>query len=146
MRSRKFLFCGIVFMLATFFMVLLSTAGGLKSLRDVDLVDTSAYVKNGVLKIGFHYQNRDRDELVFWEKGKVSCNCKLYENVGNILDEKKGRKIISITKKVRTYSQDIYVDVPNSHLNKGKRGILECVVNTGYKKLKMKDEISLDDL
>ena len=121
----------------------LSTAAELKSLSDVDLIKISSYVKDGVLQIKLLYNNRDQDELVFWRNATVSCDCEVYENVGSILDKKKGQKIISINKKVTSFGQAIYADIPNTYLNEGKRAIIECTVNTGYKTLNASDDTSL---
>lgn len=121
----------------------LSTAGELKSLSDVDLIRISSYVKDGVLQISFLYKNRGQDELVSWSEGTVSYNCEVYENVGSILDKKKGQKITSVNGTVKSYGQNIYVDIPSIYLNKGKYAIIECTVNTGYKKLNTSEDVSL---
>jgi len=143
MRIRKIMLYGFIFLLTIFFMFSLSIAGELKALSDVDLINISSYVKDGVLKVGLIYKNRDRDELVFWREGTVSCDCEVYENIGSILDQKKGQRITSISKTVNRFGQDIYVDIPNTYLNKGKRAIIECTVNTGYKKFITKGDNSL---
>ncbi|MFZ3158436.1 MAG: hypothetical protein WA124_13130 [Smithella sp.] len=143
MIIRKSMFCGFILLLTTLFMFSLSTAGELKSLSDVDLIRISSYVKDGVLQISLLYKNRDRDELVSWREGTVRCDCEVYENVGSILDKKKGQRITSVNKTVKSSRQDIYVDIPSTYLNKGKGAIIECTVNTGYKKLNASGDNSL---
>jgi len=143
MRIRKTMLCGFILLLTTLFMFSLSTAGELKALSDVDLINISSYVKDGVLRVSLLYKNRDRDELVFWREGTVSCDCEVYENIGSILDQKKGQRITSVNKVVNRFAQDIYVDIPDTYLNKGERAIIECTVNTGYKKFITKGDNSL---
>lgn len=146
MRIRKTVFCGFILLLTTLFMFSLSTAGELKALSDVNLIRISSYVKDGVLKVSLLYKNRDRDELVFWKEGTVNCDCKVYENIGSILDAKKGQRITHVNKMLKRSGQDFYVDIPERYLNKGKRAIIECLVNTGYKRLNASDDTSLDNL
>ncbi len=144
MRIRKILFCGAILVSAIFSMFSLSTAEKrLESLNSVDLITVSSYVKDGVLSIKFFYKNRDEDKYVYWKEGTVSCQCKVYEDVGN---KKKKQKIIGIDKKLKRYDQRFYLDVPKQYLNKGKKAIIECSVNIGYKTLNVTDGgVSLDD-
>jgi len=124
----------------------LSVAAELESLRHVDLIRITAYENDGVLKISILYQNRFRDELVFWKEGTVECWCEVYENVGTLLERRKGPGIVGIYKTLHRYSQDFYVDVPEGYLNKGKWGIIECTVETGYKKIIATTDVSLGKL
>jgi hypothetical protein len=106
------------------------------SLKDVDLVILSGYTRDGVLKLDVFYKNKDKDKSVYWERGTVKCHCQIYEAVGKY-ERKKGQKIDSIKKTLERYDQDIYVDIPKKYLNKGKTGIVECLVDTGYIKKKI---------
>ena len=106
------------------------------TLKDVNLVRIGAYIRDGVLKIDIYYLNRDIDKSVFWEEGTVKCQCDIYEGVGKRGD-KKGNKIDGIRKELNRYDQDMYVDIPDKYLNKGKEGIVECIVDTGYIKKKV---------
>ena len=84
----------------------------LTSLRDVDLVSISAYIKDGVLKVGIFYKNSNRDELVFWKTGTVSCSCEVYEMMGSPIDVKKGERIAKKNKQLKRFGQDFYIDIP----------------------------------
>ena len=106
------------------------------TLKDVDLITMGGFIRDGVLNIGFHYKNRDIDKLIFWEEGTVTCQCEIYEDVGK-RGRKKGQKIGSISKELKHHDQDIYFDVPDKYLNKGGKGIVECLVDTGYMKKKV---------
>jgi hypothetical protein len=111
------------------------------TLKDVDLVKMGGFIKDGILKISFYYINRDTDKQISWEEGTVKCECQIYEGVGK-RRKRKGQKIDSIKKKLKRYGQDIYVDIPKKYLNKGKEGIVECLVDTGYIKKKITDNPS----
>ena len=118
-------------------------AGSDFTLKDVDLVMMLGYLTNthGVMRIGFHYTNRDTDELVYWEEGTVNCECQIYEEVGK-RKKRKGRKLVSIEKELQDYDQDIYVDIPDEYLNKGMEGILECLIDTGFVKKRVRTNLS----
>jgi hypothetical protein len=113
----------------------LGSSEDLTALRDVDLINISSYIQDKVLKVSFLYKNRDKDELIYWRAGTVSCSCEVYEIMGSPFDEQKGEQIAQIDKQLKSFSQDFYIDIPIRYLNKDKWGIIECSVNTGYKKL-----------
>ncbi len=117
----------------------------LTSIRDIDMLGVSAYVNNGVLRIGFFYKNRDSDKLVFWREGQLSIECQIFENEGNGRNKEKGSRIGVKNHRVTNFGQDIYWDVPRTHLNKGKRAIIECSTHTGTRRLTATDETRLDD-
>lgn len=105
-------------------------------LKDVTLVNMYSDIRDGVLKIWFAYYNRDTDKRVYWKEGTVRCQCEVYEDVGK-RGKKKGQRIDSLKKELERHDQDIYVDIPDKYLNKGKKGIVECLVDTGYIKKKV---------
>lgn len=145
MRKTSILIIFLVFLLNIVFMFSVSFAIRLESLRHVDLIGVSAYEKDGVLRISVLYKNRFEDESVYWSEGTVDCYCEIYENIGNILDKKKGPGIIGIRKTLHSFFQDFYVDMPGEYLNKGKRGIIECTFDTEYEKLRATGEFSLGE-
>ena len=121
-------------------------SGSDDSIDDVNLLDISAYVTNNTLQVNFLYKDRNTDELVHWRTGSAGTRCNVYENAGNILRPLKGSLITAFNKTVNSFSQDVYADIPASYLNKGKRGIVECQVDTGSKILAATDDFSLDNL
>ena len=38
-------------------------------------------------------------------------------------------------KQLKRFGQDFYIDIPKSYIGRDKWGIIECSVNTGYKRL-----------
>ena len=145
MKMKNILFCGLMFVLIKFFILSLSVAGDLKSLEDVDFITISSHLENGVLKFDFSYKNRDQDESVFWEGGKINCNCKVYENIGSIIDRKKGQRIANKNKTLTRYGQGMYINISKRYIDKGKRALIECSVYTGYRILNASDDTSLDN-
>jgi hypothetical protein len=115
----------------------------LTALRDVDLINISSYIQDQVLKVSILYTNRDKDELIYWRARTVDCSCAVYEIIGSSFDGQKGEQIAQIDKQLKSFSQDFYIDIPIRYLNKDKWGIIECFVNTGYKRLTASDSFLL---
>ncbi|MCF8145965.1 MAG: DUF4124 domain-containing protein [Deltaproteobacteria bacterium] len=105
------------------------------TLKDVDLIIVSPYYKDGVLRISIFQKNRYMDKLVTWEEGTVSCECEIYQDIGR-RTKRKGNKICSVSHELTRWDQNIYVDAPKKYFENGKKVIIECLVDTGYRKLK----------
>lgn len=104
----------------------------LTQLSDVDLITVSSYIKDGVLKVSIFYKNRDYDKLVYWRQGSVTCSYSIYEMEGRSINRQRGTEIDSGSKTVTSFSQDFYIDIPESFLGNDKWGLIECEVDTGY--------------
>ncbi|MCK5834019.1 hypothetical protein KAH81_10175 [bacterium] len=113
----------------------ISRGGRDNSTKAIDLVVLTGYFDNNKLKIDFHYKNTSIDELVFWRSGSVGTVCEVYKNIGDILDPLRGELITTIRKTVNSCHQSIYVDIPYQYVNTGNFDIVECVVDTGWKKM-----------
>ncbi len=119
--------------------------GGDSSTQKIDYVSLSGYFDNNRLKIGFLYTNTDTDELVHWRTGSVSVNCKVFENAGSILRPTAGVQISSLNKRVKSGSQDIYITIPQRYIGEGSRAIVECQIDTGWRRLSASEDYSLYD-
>ncbi len=111
----------------------------LEALSSVNLIRLSTYMKDGTLSIGLLYKNREMDKLVFWKGNRVTCDYRVYEGTGSILEPTKGDLIDSGTKILHRYDQHFYVDIPNIYLGKDKFLIIKCKVDTGQERLLASD-------
>ncbi|MFH1868743.1 MAG: hypothetical protein ABH843_07210 [Candidatus Omnitrophota bacterium] len=105
----------------------------LRSLEEVDYIRVSGYIKDGDLLVTIIYKNMESGRLVYWEEGKVSVECEIYENAGDTIERKKGRRLAIVNKNLTHNEQDIRINIPS--VGKDKRGIIYCTVNTGYKEI-----------
>lgn len=104
----------------------------LTQLSDVDLIRVSSYIKDGVLKVSILYKNRDYDKLVYWRQGSVTCSYSIYEMEGRSINRQRGTEIDSGSKTLTSFSQDFYIDIPDSFLGNDLWGLIEVEVDTGY--------------
>lgn len=93
--------------------------------KKIDFIDIATSMNKGFVKTTIWYQNRNSGEPVFWDN-EALVKCKVYENTSSIGQNKKGRELGSITKKVKSSSQDFYIEIKPT--NK-KLAIIECSVN-----------------
>ncbi len=96
-------------------------------LNNVDLISSSAFLRDDVLTVSFFYKNRSIDKQLYWKNDVVTISCKAYGNAGDWLKSMRGSLIGQISnKRVTRAFQNIYIDIRKTVY---KSGILECSLN-----------------
>ena len=92
------------------------TSNYISPISRVNMITTFGYMKNNFLNVGFYYHNRSTDKLIFWKKGTVSADCKVYGNAGDWIKPRQGSLIGQLSNNTITSSlQKIYIELRKTH-------------------------------
>ncbi len=133
----------LILFLTTLLITTTSFPDEIIDLSQVDMIRVSAHVQDGILNVSVLYYNRDQDKLVFWKRGNVTCRYEIYTAEGGVFNQKKDMLITNGYKELNRFSQDFYVDIPETYFGEGKSGIIECEVDINYNTLRASADFSL---
>ncbi|MFC1808406.1 hypothetical protein ACFL0T_08615 [Candidatus Omnitrophota bacterium] len=112
------------------------------SIKDIDFVKVSGRMEENVLEVHLYYRNLESGELVVWDGGKMDLKCDVYENLGTAMDVKKGEKLATVYKRLKSSGDGFEVGLPR--VAEKKRAIFYCFVDTGYRKLSSRNGFWLE--
>lgn len=133
MRGKAWFLCALILVIFTSISFSAEVLDKLRSLEDIDYIRVSGYIKGGELLVTIIYKNMDTGRLVYWEEGKVDVKCEVYENIGDTIERKKGKRIAIVNKNLTRHEQDLRINIPS--IGKNKRGLIYCLVDTGHKEV-----------
>ncbi len=104
----------------------------LKDMRLIDALRVVGSIDNiGFLNVQILYKNRDRDALIFWEKGEVICDYRIYRLKGDPLEKRKGKRITGGRRILKSFSESFPVKISRRYLGRDIWGLIECDVRIG---------------
>jgi hypothetical protein len=109
------------------------------ALKDVDMMTllTRFDSNNGILIVDPVYENKATGDFVYWDddQSEVKCQCGIYNKVMTLYNDRKGEiNYLQFKKTLHKRNENMIVDIPNSIRGQDRLLMLECFIDTGYKK------------